>query len=130
MEGNPIPLWKLNLYLGEALLVYTLIVNHEGLQDPVNSPWKYDNRLAISRVGAVAWWCFRAFGYFLRKRGQATAYSMGKPPEKIGQLPKSSFPVPIFEIDELMQKFLEVKGRGLRGLRRPAAEVILPTTFI
>jgi Ca2+-binding EF-hand superfamily protein len=110
VEGNPMPLWKLNVYLGEALLVYTLVVNHEYFQDYQNSPYVYEHRMAIARMTGVVWWVFRSFSYFIRKRGQATAYSWGKPPEKRGKKPKGSFPVPIHEIEELVQKFLEVKG--------------------
>ena len=112
VEGNPIPLWKLNVYFGEALLLYTLMVNNEMLSDP-RHVWLYQHRLAVARVSAAVWWLFRSFMFFVRKRGVATAYSWGKPKDKQKQSPKHEFPVPIPEIESLMQQFLQVKGIDL-----------------
>eukprot|EP01043_Picozoa_sp_COSAG02_P029264 COSAG02_NODE_1813_length_10785_cov_17.017312_6_plen_1261_part_00 len=95
MEGNPAPLWKLNAYFGESLVVFTVLT---AIPD-------FSQTLAWA-IGSV-WWVLRALYYFLRRRGIGQLYTFGNPPPKDGQ---GRFAVPIRMLDATTEAFLHLKG--------------------
>lgn len=101
VEGHPAPLWKLNLYLAEALLIFHFIHTH-----PWMNPFAETlgtNRVVIAEIFATVWYVTRAVTFFLRTRGVATSYSWGKPVQTGNQQSKCEFPVPILQLEEVTQ---------------------------
>ena len=110
VEGNPAPMWKMNLYLGEALLVYSFLYAHEWFTTAKIHSAIPEHKNEFARGVAITWGVLRIVTFILRKRGVATTYCWGKPSSGRGQSAKCQFPVPIFDMEELCQSFLEIKG--------------------
>ena len=108
VEGHPAPLWKLNLYLAEALLLFHFLHTHPWWRAV---PLSRNRRTFLAEMLAVAWYIGRTIAYFLRTRGLATSYSWGKPVQKSRQQQsKCEFPVPILQLEDVTQAFLNAKG--------------------
>ena len=110
--GNPAPLWKLNLYLGEALLIYSFLFAHPWFN--VRGTFIGEHRTVLSQSLGVIWYLTRGFVFFYRTRGEVTCYCWGKPLAKPGQTPKCEFPVPISQLEEVTQAFMDIKGITVR----------------
>ena len=119
VEGHPAPFWKLNLYLAEALLLFHFVHTHPWWQAVPLAPM---DRTYLAEVLAIVWYIGRGVTFFLRTRGVATSYSWGKPVQTSQhQQSKCDFPVPIMQLEEVTQAFLDVKGVSKRDAARADA---------
>jgi Ca2+-binding EF-hand superfamily protein len=110
VEGNPAPMWKINMYLAEALLIYSFLYAHEWFTTDYIHPEVPKHKNELSRSIAITWFVMRVVVFIMRKRAVASTYCWGKPTTNTRQAARCTFPVPIHDIEELCQAFLEIKG--------------------
>jgi Ca2+-binding EF-hand superfamily protein len=135
--GNAVPLSKINNYIIEMVLIFTLLKTHKWFVNPINKLFgstppppppaqaaalsdalQQESSAAETTAAEIAAlsiascvFLARIAFLFVRKRGIATVYCWGKPSTvRRGQIPKCQFPVPIDKIETVSQAFLKSKG--------------------
>eukprot|EP01052_Picozoa_sp_SAG31_P016382 SAG31_NODE_1083_length_10012_cov_5.562796_2_plen_2400_part_00 len=116
MEGNPAPSWKLNAYLAESLVIYTLLSAWDVISENV-----MNSDLLVWSV-AIVWWISRTAFFVLRRRGVGVLFTYGNPVvggvvARNDSLRKGVFSVPLRYLADSIDAFLTLKGISKKDVR-------------